>query len=490
MADFSATYINPALSPPLGTGVAQGFAPFSRKMREAGLPQVVIDSFHHYYDQLLAGSTGYISSQDAGPVHHIHDYEELDGYELTGYNVLDKAVMIKLNGGLGTSMGMAGPKSLIEVIDGMTFLDIIVGQIMYIRQRMGKQVPLLLMNSFNTREETLASLAAYPELKSAIPYDFLQHKVPKILAQDLTPATWPQDPEKEWCPPGHGDIYTALMTSGVLDSLLAAGYEYGFISNADNLGATLDIKILGYLVEMEIPFLMEVAHRTPADRKGGHLAQLSEDRFILREIAQCPPQEMDQFQDIDLYRLFNTNNLWVHLPTIKRILEENKGVLGLPLILNRKPVDPTQPESPQVYQLETAMGSAISVIPHARALRVPRIRFLPVKRNSDLLVLWSDVYLRTHKFRLVMNPKRISGPPRRPPLVSLDDRYYQIFAEMRARFPFGPPSMVQCNSLTVEGDVLFEQDVVLIGDVHIVNSGAGQMVIPGGTTITGAYPGA
>src|SRR5690606_26731533 len=144
--------------------------------------------------------------------------------------------------------------------------------------------------------------------------------------------------------------------------------------------------------EKQLPFLMEVADRTRADSKGGHLARRPDGQLILREIAQCPPDELEKFQDIDRYGYFNTNNLWLHLPTLRKILDERKGVLGLPLIRNEKPVDPTNLKSYRVYQLETAMGSAIAVFPGAQAVCVPRTRFLPIKKNNDLLVLWSDAY--------------------------------------------------------------------------------------------------
>jgi len=459
------------------------FAPFAQKMQAEGLPEVAIRTFAHYFRQLAKGETGYISGQIAQPVQQIHDYEELYGYELVGQDVLERTVVIKLNGGLGTSMGMSGAKSLIEVKDGLTFLDILARQVMASNLRTNRQVPLLVMNSFTTQEATLKILRRYPELTGDIPVDFLQHKAPKVLVADLSPAQWPTDPEKEWCPPGHGDIYTAMVTSGVLDKLLAADYEYAFVSNSDNLGAMLDLRILGYMAELDIPFLMEVAFRTQADRKGGHLAQRPDGQFMLREIAQCPPEELDAFQDVTTYKFFNTNNLWIHLPSLKRILDAGAGVMGLPLIRNQKPVDPQDSTSPQVYQLETAMGSALSVIPGAQAIRVPRIRFLPVKKNNDLLVLWSDVYMLTKTYRLVMNPKRISGPPRRPPIVELDDRFYKNFNDMQSRFPSGPPSLVHCEHLRIVGDVYFGKDITVRGDVTIVNEGKEAMRIEDGAVI-------
>ena len=186
--------------------------------------------------------------------------------------------MLKLNGGLGTSMGMTRAKSLLEVKDGLTFLDIIVRQVLDLRRRSGARLPLVLMNSFATRDDSLAALARYPELASDVPADFVQNKVPKLLADDLTPASWPAEPGLEWAPPGHGDLYTALVVSGMLDELLERGYRYAFVSNADNLGAVLEPRILAWMAREGHPFVMEVADRTEADRKGGHLARTARGR--------------------------------------------------------------------------------------------------------------------------------------------------------------------------------------------------------------------
>jgi UTP--glucose-1-phosphate uridylyltransferase len=299
-----------------------------------------------------------------------------------------------------------------------------------------------------------------------------------VWVEDLGPATWPEDPEKEWCPPGHGDIYAAMETSGIVETLLDAGYEYAFVSNSDNLGATLDPRILGYFVQQGLPFLMEVAHRTKADSKGGHLARRPDGRLILREIAQCPPAERESFQDIELYRFFNTNNLWIHLPTLHAVITEREGVLGLPLIRNQKPVDPTQPDSPQVYQLETAMGSAIAVFDGADALVVPRRRFRPVKTNTDLLVLLSDAYRLTDEFEMELVADD-------SPLVKLDDRYYKLIDDARVRFPHGAPSLAACKELIVDGDVRFGKDVVIEGKVHLTNEDEAPLVIGDGTILQG-----
>lgn len=458
------------------------FTPFARKMRRADLPQVFIDTFHFYYDQLVHGATGFIDREQAGAVERLPDYDALGPREYAyGQQALQRAIVLKLNGGLGTSMGMSGPKSLLTVKQDLTFLDIIVRQVLYLRQATGARLPLILMNSFNTREDTLAAMAAYPNFQTHIPLDFVQHKQPKIWKDLLTPAEWPADRDKEWCPPGHGDIYTALITSGMLELLLSEGFEYVFVSNADNLGAEMDLRILGYFAHHQLPFLMEVADRTPADRKGGHLARRPDGQLILRESAQCPPDEEPEFQDISRYRYFNTNNLWINLHALAAQVEEHNGVVPLPLIRNEKPVDPTDPASPRVYQLETAMGAAIAVFPGAEALRVPRSRFAPVKKNSDLLVIMSDAYTLGEDYRLQLVPERKGIPP----VVLLDDRYYQLYDQMSRRFPSGPPSLRQCEELRVKGDVLFGKDVTVVGRVELVNGEGQQMLVEDGARLEG-----
>ncbi len=470
----------------------QRFAPFQDRMQAAGIPPRVIESFRRQYTQLLQGETGYIPEGQALPLDHLPRLEALEkDFTPVGQQALGRLAVIKLNGGLGTSMGMAGPKSLIPVKQGLSFLDIVVRQVLALRRRWDVRLPLVFMDSFHTRRATLEALAAYPELVADLPLDFLQHRVPKIWARDLTPVEWPEDPEKAWAPPGHGDIYLALHTSGMLQQMLDAGYEYAFVSNIDNLCATVDMEILGYMAEKGIPFLMEATRRTPADRKGGHLARRPDGSLLLREIAQCPPEELERFQDIQRYRYFNTNNLWIHLPSLARLLEEHRGILPLPLIRNQKPVDPTRPDTPKVYQLETAMGHAVGLFPGAQALEVPRRRFRPVKRTDDLLALWSDAYVLTPDYQVVLDARREAmDPPLGDPWVRLDEAHYRLFREFRAHFPHGAPSMVGCRSLVVEGDVYFGQGIVLRGDVHIVHGGGEPLRLPDGAVLEGLCTGA
>jgi UTP--glucose-1-phosphate uridylyltransferase len=440
------------------------------KMRREGLPEPAIATFEHYYRQLAEGETGMIPESEIEPV---EDPQELDALP-SGDPPLDEAVVIKLNGGLGTSMGMTRAKSLIEAKDGMSFLDIIARQVLELRRRSGARVPLLLMNSFATRDDSLEALD--PDASADVPPDFVQHKEPKLLVEDLTPVEWPDDPSLEWCPPGHGDLYTALLTSGMLDSLLEHGYGYAFVSNSDNLGAVLDPRILAWMAREEIPFVMEVTDRTEADRKGGHIAARG-DGYLLRETAQTPDEDLAALQDIGRHRYVNTNNLWIDLRALRSLMEEREGVLGLPLIVNRKTVDPGDSSTPEVFQLETAMGAAIGVFDGAQPVRVPRSRFSPVKTTEDLLALRSDAYVLADDARVELASERRGTPP----VVDLDSTYYKLLRDFDARFAAGAPSLVACERIAVEDDVRFGRDVVVRGTVTV----RGPRTIDDGSVLEG-----
>jgi UTP--glucose-1-phosphate uridylyltransferase len=431
------------------------------KMRAEGLGDAAVESFARQYQRLRDGETGTLAESEIDPVASLPDADELTAEADAA--LLDQAVVIKLNGGLGTSMGMTKAKSLLEVKDGKTFLDLIAEQILDLRERSGARLPLVLMDSFATREDSLAAVAAYDDLSAGLPADFVQNKVPKVRAEDLEPVMWEADPALEWAPPGHGDLYTALVTSGMLEALLDGGYRYAFVSNSDNLGAVLDPRILAWLAESRAPFLMEVADRTASDRKGGHLARRKRDGgLVLREIAQTPEEDVDAFQDTSKHKYFNTNTLWVDLHALRDVLS-GAGVIDLPMIVNRKTVDPADPSSTPVIQLETAMGAAIGVFEGAAALRVPRSRFVPVKTTNDLLSLRSDAYVIGAGRAVHLAPERDGVPP----FVDLDSDYYKLVADFDARFASGPPSLIGCDALRVVGDVRFGAGVVVRGEVTV-----------------------
>jgi UTP--glucose-1-phosphate uridylyltransferase len=456
----------------------RSFALIAEKMRLEGISEIAIRNFGYYYDRLQSGQNDLIAEARIRPVDSLPDADSFEAdpaLVAAGEAALSRTVMLKLNGGLGTSMGLNQTKSLLVVKNGQTMLD------MMAQQAIKHEIPLIFMNSFSTQEDTLAALARYPELQyDDIPQDFLQNKVPKITCTDLTPVQWPDNPALEWCPPGHGDIYVALITSGIADKLTAAGYRYIFMSNSDNLGAVVDVSILGYFVTNQLPLMMEVADRSRADRKGGHLAYLLNDQLILRESSQCPPEDMQHFEDISRHRFFNTNNLWLDLAALKQVMEDNNYMTRLPMITNKKTVDPRDDNSTPVYQLETAMGSGLGMFKNSGAVRVSRKRFSPIKTTEDLLSVRSDAYIVTEDHRIILDPCRTV-----PPFVQLDATYYRLIDDLEVRFPHGAPSLRKCRSLTINGDVSFGRQVVLEGDVWFDNPSDDPMQIGDHTHIVG-----
>ena len=150
--------------------------------------------------------------------------------------------------------------------------------------------------------------------------------------------------------------------------------------------------------------------------------------MVLRETAQVPDGDTS-FTDVERWRWYNTNNIWIDLRALRDLQAADQAAPALPLIVNRKTVDPRDPASTPVIQLESAMGAAIGSIPGARAVHVPRSRFAPVKTTDDLLVVRSDAYELTSDGR--MKPS-FDGPG---PVVTLDKDFYKLLPGLRAAVP-------------------------------------------------------
>mmetsp|Transcript_54341 Transcript_54341/g.116029 ORF Transcript_54341/g.116029 Transcript_54341/m.116029 type:complete len:728 (-) Transcript_54341:65-2248(-) len=451
------------------------WAPFEAKMKSEGLNDAAIAAFKYNYGVLVSGQSTLIPESTLSAVDSLPRFEDLSTQPSP--ELLKKTVVLKLNGGLGTGMGLDKAKSLLEVSQGNTFLDLIAKQIASLKGQHAVDFRFMLMNSFSTSKDTLEALAKYPDLGSGDRLEFVQNKAPKVTKSDLTPASWPSNTGHEWCPPGHGDLYPALLGSGTLDKLLAEGYQYMFVSNSDNLGATIDLHLLTYFATSKAPFMMEVAERTEADKKGGHLAKDStKGGLLLRESAQCPEDDEKAFQDISKHKFFNTNNLWVDLSALKSIFDKNNGFIPLPVMTNEKTVDPRDKKSTKVLQLETAMGAAISCFDGASAMVVPRSRFAPVKTTNDLLALRSDAYVVTPDFRITLAEKRAGIPPN----IKLDGRYKFVDA-MEKLMPEGAPSLIDCKSLTIEGNVVLAKGVVFKGAVVVKNASEEPKTLAAGT---------
>ncbi|KAG0279032.1 UTP-glucose-1-phosphate uridylyltransferase [Linnemannia exigua] len=409
--------------------------------------------FNRYLAEKSKGTKINWDKVKSPPEDQVVPYDSIPKVESSPH--LNKLAVLKLNGGLGTTMGCVGPKSAIEVRDGMTFLDLSVRQIEYLNKAKNVNVPFILMNSFNTDDETKRIVQKYP----------------RVNKDSLLPT--PRHPNSDiadWYPPGHGDLFDSLNNSGLLDQLIADGKEYVFVSNVDNLGATVDEGILNHMVESGAEFLMEVTDKTRADIKGGTLIDY-EGQIRLLEIAQVPSEHVEDFKSIKKFKIFNTNNLWVNLKAIKRVVEDRE--LSLEVIVNNK----TTASGEKVIQLETAVGAGIKHFHNAHGVNVPRSRFLPVKSTSDLFLVTSDLYSLIHG-ELSINPKRMFNTV---PLVKLGDHFKKVNGFM-SRFK-NSPHILELDHLTVTGDVTFGADVVLKGTVIIVANAGSHIDIPSGSIL-------
>lgn len=383
--------------------------------------------------------------------------------------LLDKLVVLKLNGGLGTTMGCTGPKSVIEVCNGLTFLDLIVIQIEQLNNKYGCTVPLVLMNSFNTHDDTLKIVEKYTDANVDI-HTFNQSQFPRLVVEDFSPLPCKGDAGKDaWYPPGHGDVFAALMNSGKLDAFLSQGKEYVFVANSDNLGAIVDLKILNHLIQNKNEYCMEVTPKTLADVKGGTLISY-EGKVQLLEIAQVPDEHVNEFKSIEKFKIFNTNNLWVNLSAIRRLVQAN--ALKMEIIPNPKEVNGVK-----VLQLETAAGAAIKFFDRAIGINVPRSRFLPVKATSDLLLVQSDLYTLSGGF-VVRNEAR-TNPAN--PSIELGPEFKKV-GDFLKRFK-SIPSIIELDSLKVTGDVWFGAGISLKGKVTIAAKAGAKLEIPDGAVV-------
>ncbi|KAL1953933.1 hypothetical protein VTO42DRAFT_2011 [Malbranchea cinnamomea] len=388
---------------------------------------------------------------------------------------LKKLAVLKLNGGLGTSMGCVGPKSVIEVREGMSFLDLSVRQIEYLNRTYDVNVPLVLMNSFNTDDDTQSIIKKYEGHNIDI-ITFNQSRYPRILRDSLLPAPKSYDsPISDWYPPGHGDVFESLYNSGTLDKLLERGVEIVFLSNADNLGAVVDLKILQHMVETNSEYVMELTDKTKADVKGGTIIDYDGNVRLL-EIAQVPKEHVNEFKSIKKFKYFNTNNIWMNLRAIKRVVEEN--TLEMEIIPNLKsiPADKKGEADISIIQLETAVGAAIRHFHNSHGVNVPRRRFLPVKTCSDLMLVKSDLYTLKHG-QLIMDPNRF-GPA---PLIKLGSDFKKV-SDFQARIP-SIPRILELDHLTISGKVNLGRGVTLKGTVIIVATEGSTIDIPPGSIL-------
>ncbi|TBU03427.1 UTP--glucose-1-phosphate uridylyltransferase [Hamiltosporidium tvaerminnensis] len=428
-----------------------------------------LDQFYRLFERFLKIKDEKIRWDDIKPppedkiimYNDLHDEDPNKSSKL-----LEKLAVLKLNGGLGTTMGCVGPKSAIKVRNGQNFLDLCVKQIDNLHKEHKVCVPLILMNSFNTEKSTNKMIFRYNGIRT-----FSQSIFPRISEDSLLPLCT-SNADACFYPPGHGDLLQSLKDTGMLDELINEGKEYLFVSNIDNLAATVDFKILEHLIENDIDFLMEVTEKTRADIKGGTLVKY-ENSLRLLEIAQVPDEKKSEFTSVRKFKIFNTNSVWINLKTVKKVLDS--GPLDLDIIVNRKKL-PTSGET--VIQLETAIGAAIKYFPKAAGMVVPRRRFLPVKTCSDLFLLQSNLFIE-REGTLGVNPKRIYL---QNPLVKLLGKNFKEVSSFMKSF-LTIPDILELDHLTVSGNVRFGKNVVLKGTVIIIANENSSIQIPDGSIL-------
>eukprot|EP01029_Cantina_marsupialis_P015586 TRINITY_DN3416_c0_g1_i1.p1 TRINITY_DN3416_c0_g1~~TRINITY_DN3416_c0_g1_i1.p1 ORF type:complete len:491 (-),score=119.84 TRINITY_DN3416_c0_g1_i1:104-1552(-) len=368
--------------------------------------------------------------------------------------MLQKLVIIKLNGGLGSTMKCKGPKSFLPVQHGLTFLDLTIRQVEYLNVVHGCDVPIVLLNSFKTSERTREVIKSYEGREVTI-HCLDQSSMPRLDPVTLKPLateSFSEETQHLWYPPGHGDLVDTYLDSDLHLEFFRQGKEYAFISNIDNLTATIDFKVLYHLYMENVDFCMEVTERKECDVKGGILVK-DHDKTRLLERSQFPKEEVALFNDYKHFNSFNTNNLWICINKLERLWD--RRMLNPDIIAVHK-------DTPfgEVVELETAIGCCFKSVGSAQGVMVSRDRFTPVKHTADLLLVQSDVYTLVHG-NLVrpLDAKKLPTVEIRGPMT--DVTVYQEKVK-------NVPSLRGLDSLLIDGNVSFGTEVFLSGKVEII----------------------
>ncbi|RDX82850.1 UTP--glucose-1-phosphate uridylyltransferase, partial [Mucuna pruriens] len=356
--------------------------------------------------------------------------------------LLDKLVVLKFNGSQGTNMGFHGPKSAIDVSDGLTFLDLIINQIETLNSKYGCRVPLLLFNKDDIHDSSLKVLEKYSNSNIEL-HTFKQGEGPELK---LSAGHYSKE---EVHPFDDGDVFRSLMTGGTLDSLLSQGKEYVLVLKSDNVATIVDPNILNHLMINDIEYCMEV---TPSHSFNLILTSMN---FKLREIARNQDKHLK-----DHFKLIDTTNMWVSLRAIKKFVDTNE----------------LKHETPSVLK-DTAAGQAIQFFDNVIGVSVPESRFLPLDATSDLLLLQSDLYT-CRQGVLTHNPAR-TNPSN--PVIDLGPEFEKV-DDFQSRFG-SIPSIIELDSLMVRGDVWFGANITLKGQVTIAAKPGLKLEIPDGVII-------
>ncbi|KAJ0106630.1 hypothetical protein Patl1_19459 [Pistacia atlantica] len=385
---------------------------------------------------------------------------------------LDKLVVVKFNGVLGTNMGFGGPKSAIEVHDKLTFMDLMVNQIESLNSKFGCNVPLVLMDTTETNNDTQKVVEKYSASKIDI-HSFSQKPLEGQTGKD------------KQHPSDHGAVFLSLMKSGTLDVLLSQGKEYALVVHADNAAAVVDPKILNHLIQNKIEYCMEVTPTTSIDLRNS-MINLRQGKYQLVNITQNPAKHhcflLNTPADVlfccsfmikksdGKFKFIDTRNLWVDLKAVKRLVDTDA--------LKMESLSASKEENGYKINLQdTAAGSAIRFFDHTMSINVPPSRFLPLNSTSDLLLLQSDLYSSIDGI-LVRNNAR-NNPSN--PSIELGPEFEKV-SDFLSRFK-SIPSIIKLDSLKVAGDVWFGAGITLKGRVNIAAKPGMKLEIPDGAVL-------
>jgi len=399
--------------------------------------------------------------QDSSPLSSQQFLSVKPAAQGTTLRELASLVVVKLNGGLGTSMGCSGPKSLVCIAPNTRFIDWIIEQKEYADAQAGCCVPFYTMNS-------AATAAAMKQAAVSLP-SFLQWQFPRVDCN--TGGVVMRNEVPSVAPAGHGNVYQAMYDAGLLYQWHNQGKTYLFISNSDNCGAVVDADILHAVSAGAYDAVMEVTSRTPLDKKGGIVVEKNQAPYLI-ERSQCTPDQYALTEDIAQFSVFNTNSMWVRIAAIIQAIEA--GTFQLPVLLNKKTV-----AGQSCVQFESAMGSALPLFQRTACVQVGRERFFPVKTTSDLLLLRSDLVTKETTGRL-----RYTRPVTQLPIITLSDTYWNVAAFNEAFEQV--PSLKHVTQLTLRGPFIFKAGVVLKGDCLLENSGVKPVVLAH-CTLEGAH---
>lgn len=326
----------------------------------------------------------------------IIDYGELKKSK----NIKDlskKICIIKLNGGLGTSMNCDRPKSLINVKNNMTFLEITLNQIREIQKKYQINLKVILMNSFYTHQETEEFIKNIDDIDITC---YEQSKFIRINKK--TNEVFDGSKQEHFYPPGHGDLFQSLYDKNILEKLIEDKYEYLFVSNIDNLGSTINFRILDNIIQNDIDYCLETTEKTKHDIKGGTIIEY-DNKHMIFEIAQCHPDNLNEFMN---FKYFNTNNVWCKIKSIYNLVKTHDYLKNIDLIINPKKLNQDNNEI-ECIQLEFAIGSLIKFFDKTQFINVSRKRFIPVKNLSDLLLIMSNLYELNDRYKLKLMTNEI-----------------------------------------------------------------------------------